>query len=747
MNKFESIIITNQENVQLRSTYSTAPFNVLGGALFQSEVVFMNKDVLPTISSDGSLYFSNGNFWGFCGIIRGWVSLTQEYQKWDEKWAKLEEDLVFLNPWKPFYGLDNKQVEGWSLTSNQNLAIGKEFTQPGITLEVSGTALFDDVQIQGLLRCDHGIRVGSHSKTIQGMIRYQGGQFQGYNGEKWINFCGNNWLRWVKPIDWMFYIQDASFTLIYDKWCSRFTEGDRIWVVNDKKKLEHFGWFVVGESGKLETIEENGDFLGVAVRNCVKKTNSTADGLLLNAVYFLQGTSVLPSLIQLEEKGANAAVSDINLQCSIVGADTHVDTGIDTEIKLPEPFRLLNASIDSEHLNNQILQSRHFNKNTISGTFISDNAIEPRHLVPGCFRADHIGESVIRAVHLARNIITSAHLSEGCLREYHLPADGFQASRLLAKNSIVGDMLPIGVITGDKISNGAIRKEHLPSKIIESIHLTQNVIQSNHVGDKIIQARHIERGILNSDFFRPESINGNIIQTGTGRPEWFRPGVLPGWVLKTGTVHGSIISEGTIDKKCILSCERGFHISWKTDGVLQGEDWVELGGKLEIRFNNNYITWDKIPSQDSNREWTFVRRAKEDLEIGDRTVFDRMQWSQFGYHEQWINPEARWSQIEIYGQVVSKGTWHHEGPWHQRGILDLNDATVNWDDYKQTKNQLNRVWIHGLYHACPKGVIVCWQDKEPPIGWKVLDIPGPNGMFWIQKTNVDVNVESSPVSE
>jgi hypothetical protein len=173
---------------------------------------------------------------------------------------------------------------------------------------------------------------------------------------------------------------------------------------------------------------------------------------------------------------------------------------------------------------------------------------------------------------------------------------------------------------------------------------------------------------------------------------------------------------------------------------------VELGGKLEIEWNENAAIWEKVESVDPTRGWTFVRRVREDAELGDRSIFERIQWSQYGYREPWFQPDARWSRVEFFGHMISQGVWQHEGPWNQRGIMNLNEAEVKWHDYETTKQQLHRVWSHSLYHSCPRGVIMGWQEDKPPSGWRFLDdIPSPDGFRWIQK--VEVSVEPTLLGE
>lgn len=718
--KVETITVTGKGGVQLRSTYSTAPFHVLGGALFQSEVVLKNQLELPLTPPEGAFYYSNNNFWGYCGPLRGWVSWTQDTNQWDTIWEKWKLEWQDANPWKPFYGLENEQVEGWTLGRNQHLAIGKEFTQEGISLEVAGNSIFDNVQIQGTLRCEHGIRIGNHSKTVQGMIRYHNGEFQGYNGEKWVHFHGGNWLRWVEPIDWMIFIEEGeSYSDV------TVSPGDRIWIVLDKKKPIHDKWFKIEEDGKWTEIEETGSYLGITIRNCIRngKTENVA-----STVYFLQGENVLPSTIQVKQSNIEKVFTDVGLQCEY------------EELELPpaNTFSLSPSSIEGEHLKNGLLDSRHFSQNCVRGESIRDGAIHPRHLSASCFHAEHLGESVIRSIHIQPNSITSVHLSAGCLREHHLPSNGFEASSLLARGSILPDMLAEGCITGDKLASKVIQPHHLPNGVIQSFHLANEVIHSEHIASGSIQGRHIEKGSIGSDIFRAESLHGNIIQSGTGRSEWFRPGTLPGWLIKTGTLHGSLLSESSIHIDKIASTYRGFHVKLDSNNIFTCKEWVELGGTLEIELSKSVAMWDRVPCEDIQRGWTFVRRAREDLEVGDRTVFERLQWSEYGYHQPWLIPEARWSQIEFFGYVKSQGVWRHEGPWHQRGILNLEDATVKWSDYETVKNQLNRAWVHALYHACPKGVIVGWEGEEPPYGWSFLEIPGPSeGIRWIQKINVE----------
>ena len=717
--KVETITVTGKGGVQLRSTYSTAPFNVLGGALFQSEIVLKNQIELPVTPPEGAFYYSNNDFWGYCGPLRGWVSWTQDSNQWDTVWEKWKLEWQDTNPWKPFYGLENDKIEGWTLGRNSHLAIGKEFTQDGVSLEVAGNSILDNVQVQGTLRCEHGVRVGNHSKTVQGMIRYHNGEFQGYSSNGWVQFHSGSLLRWVEPVDWMIFIQEGE-----DNFDISVSPGDRVWVVIDKKKPVHYKWFEIKENSEWCEIEETGNYLGVTIRNCIREGKSES---VASTVYFLQGEHVLSSVIQVNQPNSERILTDVGLQCQYE----------ETVLPQSQTFTLSPGSIEGEHLKNQLLDSRHFCRNSVRGEFIVDNAIHPRHLSAKCFNADHLGENVIRSTHIHPSAITSVHLSDGCLREHHLPSNGFQASSLLAKGSILPDMLAEEIITSNKLSKNVIQGYHLPSRVIQSEHLSSRVICSEHIGDGIIQGRHIERGSIGSDIFRAESLHGSLIQTGTGRAEWFRPGTLPGWLIKTGTLHGSLVSESSIDLDKIVSTHRGFHVQLSSDSIFTCKDWIGLGETLEIQLNKNVAVWERVSSEDISRGWTFVRRAREDLEIGDRTVFERLQWSDYGYHQPWLIPEARWSQIDFFGNMKSQGVWRHEGPWHQRGILNLEEATVQWSDYTNVKAQLNRVWSHALYDACPRGVIVGWAGDEAPSGWKFLDIPGPNeSIRWIEKVNV-----------
>lgn len=735
----------------------------------KSGLVIHEKSFLENeIHYPGTIGFWNGHFYGYNGVEwNNWSEITEDmHNSWKEWKQKQEETQI----WKAY--------EGNSVFIGSSLAIGKPFVTGSSFLEIGGDVSMDRaLQVKGIIRAENGIRImeTEHKSEYPGMIRFQQGEFSGYTGKEWISFHSPQLIQKEKPIlfqkqesnelyatreyvDRMVSIGMTWFPMIH--WLIQVSihqvpkmDEEWIWSTDLPIKYEQHIWFMTEQKTHL------GMFSVVRIENqMIYLRRMIQDPQYWDGIYMGSLNGVIVEQVQWKEelksqefwwiryesqpeKGQRILecgtftiplpkyeiIQPIPIQTREVSCMIGIETkeAITECLQIEEP-KIQEGMIQGQHIQAQAIVSHHLFPNLIHSEHISMGEIHSEHLAKECFQSQYLANNTIESRHLGKEIITSRNIASNCIREHHIAQEGWDFRRIFQKRCIQSDWIALNGLEGSVIQPQAISGHHLVRGCIETHHLSNKFhILESHLSDHSIQTKHIQ------------SLSGDILEPGTGRSDFFGNQTIPGTALQLHSIDGLCIKEQTIQKNHLQTNLRGFDISWNggPEHVWAAEttNRVELGGQMEVHWNPFCSTWERLPVA-APRNWTILRRAQSDIELGDRKPLEQMLWDQTGYRKNWENPE-QWSKIELYGNILSRGCFTHRGPFRIEGDIHFH-GKVDMDELTYMKETIQEVWNHSLYQACPIGSIVGWElNREIPKGWKVYSaIPKTEHIQWIQRS-------------
>jgi hypothetical protein len=513
---------------------------------------------------------------------------------------------------------------------------------------------------------------------------------------------GDDWiLEWKvldeDPYEWK-TIQLGSLSGILVKNCYN--------VENENYERRYHWWMRKSELDILEF----GEFSLQSQEEKIKDENIIKVKEEINHDYFTKINDEL--MIQL-----NKRFQDFENKMNIL--TTFIEVKDDKQIKIPNGF------IQREHIQSKCIHYEHIQNQSIKEHHLSNNIIDSHHLKENVFQADHLGNGVIEGRHLVHGCITSSLIAPGSINEVHL-SDTLELKRILSPNSIETNWLKDNCVTSNKIAECAILSENIGKGVIRKNHLSEHFkLTGEHLMDQIIEQKHIKAHSISCEVLRPQS----------GTKDLFRPESLPGWLLIPGSVHGKHLIEESLRALHLVSGERGFKINWEGNyWSKENTQWAELGKEIKIKFDNNYGLW-KRHSMREGRNWIDLYQISDDIELGEKSVFERLWWDETGYANKWEEIPERWSRINLQGYIQSRGVWYH------RGTLKVKGKIEN-DEFNNLTKVVDNVYRHSLYDSCPKNTIIRWRRKNPiPKGWEeVEELNDDNTSFiWIEKVNIELN--------
>ena len=757
---YQTIRIESQNKACFTVNSQSAPLYVKGDILVKKSIHTEKEIVLHDSKAEenekvypGTLRFWGGNFYGYLSDEKGWVNWSQATEELTRKFIELSQEIERKQLWSPFYNKDDTQNPIGYAFYKGKIAIGKPFSGEG-ALEVGGDCVMDrKLHVKGLLKLENGIRLSETATEQPGCLRFTNGIFEGFNGNNWIPFGETNkeiiiqekviqptisldhfatkdyvdkmislGMIWLPVMDDIFIVEtDFDWIFPYqDKW----NVGMKIWVSN--KQSFHFIQLIglhdnlfQFERLKVKDFEIN-NLYGVMVRTqgqiwWIQKdeTGKLHSGMFEPIEKINQEVKIIEQkeiIREIDETKLNELKKDFKTLI-------HMIENQETKIK--------DGSIKSNHLQKYSIESHHIFPKAIGAIHLSNQCIRTEHLSQNCFNHQHLKDGCIESRHLTRNSITASNIAPNSIEEYHLSGK-LDPCRVFEKGKLTGDWLASHSIHSECLTDSLIRENHIKRHTIRNWHFHPEwKIDKNQIGLNIIQTEHIQE------------ISGIKLVAGTGQPNFFNAGSLPGWTITNQTLHGDKLIEDTLNKYHMKEKDRGIHFEWDTSvWSKENPTRIELGEKYRFQLNENVGLWQKTKS----RDWCSLYKITEDIELGDKSAFDRYWWDDLSETQYDTLPTpGRWSLLNIYGKVESRGTWIHRGRMEIKG-------SVHFPELKIASHRADESYRYALYKSCPIGSILTYRKNQPiPTGWEeVKELPHHDNFIWIEKINVGLITEEVP---
>ena len=505
-----------ENNLEVRNQH-LAPLIVEGGSVFKKQSFFLGSIVLGDHfgEKEGQIVYRNGEFMGFNGI--NWSNFTRK------------------NIW----------IEGEDVVTIEGKRIGINKINPKKTLEVGGDAIVDKkMHIGDILSCNNGIVLAENqTKKRSGMIRFWENRFEGFDGEKWVNFCGSKEVQ--TPV-----IPDIDFTRIQTIGLLNcplsFLQGDasktHIWF-DWEKECYNMGRLL---DGNMELI---------------RRDNLHIRELSLDGDIIMNGKSTIRNVMDPQNSDE-------------VATKRYVDT-ISQGLQNYMFVRFLLFEEDFEYMEKQ-------------------NSIKLRRDVGDItkFPGAIIGIIIKSAATLSDviEIIDGSILHLKYLQEIQTPAKlcvqegryGNSEYFVFDKNDEIGYLQVNGIENleyggciqrkGKKvelevskifqtspeldIKEGAITAKYLENEIIHENHLSMNCVCAKNIANEVIENRHFGKGVINGSNIEEKTINSKHLKEGCIKTIHMGAGIITDHELSSECIHmthlkSAIILQKHLSKNCI----------------------------------------------------------------------------------------------------------------------------------------------------------------------------------------------------
>lgn len=545
--RYSKLHVENTSDVR---NINLAPFIVEGGSVFKKESYFLGSIILGdnTKKIEGQLIYSNGEFLGYNG--KDYISFTKD------------------NLWK--------DGEGLLYTEGQKVGINK--INPKKMLEVGGDALVEKkLQVGDTLSCN-GIFLGENQgKKKGGMLRYWEGNFEGYDGEKWVKFGGEVKmeepkieldLENVQKIglkDCPLVFKGKGESYIWYDWkndsynMGRLHSGnyemikrDNLWVNN----MRIDGDIIMEKKGTIKNVEDPVRRDEVATKGYVDMVSQGLQNYMFIDFLFLEEDVVVEDMDsgievilkrecgKLEEgKLVGILMNERANVCEIIGIGEKVKLNVINNLTVPAKIC--------------IREGRYGN----SEFFVYE-------------KEDKYGYMQVNGMESLEY--------EGCILKQGkkvkiLVDDIFEVDKKLRlrNKSITNDYLGERIIKGMNIELGEIRGENLGESIIENRHMGKGVINGVNIEEKSLGGKHMRDGFLKNNHFgagiiTERELGNECVGVTNIKPQSILSKHLTKEIvgeenLKVGSVLGHHLSEKIIDSKNL------------SEGIIMAN---HLGGKI-----------------------------------------------------------------------------------------------------------------------------------------------------------------------
>jgi hypothetical protein len=513
-----------ENNLEVRNQ-NLAPLIVEGGSVFKKQSYFLGSIVLGDHfgEKEGQIVYRNGEFMGYNGI--NWRSFTRE------------------NIW----------IESEDVITVEGKRIGINKINPKKTLEVGGDAVVDKkMHVGDILSCNNGIVLAENqTKKRNGMIRFWENRFEGYDGEKWVNFCGSqeapvnpqqdiNFDRIQKigllncPLS---FLQDSmNKTHIWFDWekecynMGRLLDGNMEIIKRDNlhiRELSLDGDIIMNGKSTIRNIMDPQNADEVATKRYVDTISQGLQNYMF--VRFLLFEEDFEYMEKQNSIKLCRDVGDITkFSCAIIGVI------VKTGATLFEIIEIIEGSIlhlkylqeiqtpaklcvqEGRYGNSEYFV---FDKNNEIG-YLQVNGIENLEY-NGCIRKKgkkvelelskifqsnpelDIKEGAITAKYLENGIIHENHLSIGCVHSQNLTNE-------VIENRHFGK----GVINGNNIEEKTINAKHLKEGCIKTIHMGAGIITDHELSSECIDMTHLKAAIILQKHLSKNCITGENLMEG-----------------------------------------------------------------------------------------------------------------------------------------------------------------------------------------------------------------------------------------
>ena len=509
-----------ENNLEVRNQH-LAPLIVEGGSVFKKQSFFLGSIVLGDHfgEKEGQIVYRNGEFMGYNGTQ--WRSFTRE-----NLWIEGSEGVI--------------------TTEGKRIGINK--INPKKTLEVGGDAVIDKkLHIGDILSCNNGIVLAENqTKKKSGMIRFWENRFEGFDGEKWVNFCRDSEAPAPPPQE----IDLASIQSIGLLNCPlSFRQGasnrTNIWF-DWGKECYHMGRLLEGnmeilkrDNLHIRELTLDGDIImngKSTIRNVADPQNSdeVATKRYVDTIsQGLQNYMIVRFLLFDEdvEFAENQAI--IRLRRDV--GDISKFPGAIIGIILKTGATLIEVR---EHQEGDLLQVKYLQEIQTpaklcvqegrygnSEYFVFDKNDEIEYLqvngienleYDGCIRRKgkkvelavgplfqsspqlDLKEGAIGAKYLENGVISANHLSEGCICAPSLANEAIE-NRHLGKGIINGCNIDEKTITAKHLKEGCVKTIHMGAGIITDHELSSECIHMMHLKPSIILQKHLTKNSVSSE--------------------------------------------------------------------------------------------------------------------------------------------------------------------------------------------------------------------------------------------------------
>jgi hypothetical protein len=513
-----------ENNLEVRNQH-LAPFIVEGGSVFKKQSFFLGSIIVGDHfgEKEGQIVYRNGEFMGYNGTQ--WRSFTRE------------------NIW----------IEGEDVITVEGKRIGINKINPKKTLEVGGDAVIDKkLHIGDILSCNNGIVLAENqTKKRSGMIRFWENRFEGFDGEKWVNFCGSKDIL-PPPVPEINFTRIQTIGLLN---CPlSFLQGDanktHIWF-DWEKEYYHMGRLLEGnmemvrrDNLHIRELSLDGDIImngKSTIRNVMDPQNAdeVATKRYVDAIsQGLQNYMFVRFLLFEEDFEYMEKQNSIKLRRDVGDITKFPGAIIGIILKSGATLSEIIEIIDGSILHLKYLQEIQtpaklcvqegrygnseyfvFDKNDEIG-YLQVNGIENLEY-GGCIQRKgkkvelevskifqsspelDIKECAITAKYLENEIIHENHLSMNCV-----------CAKNIANEVIENRHFGKGVINGSNIEEKTINSKHLKEGCIKTIHMGAGIITDHELSSECIHMTHLKSAIILQKHLSKNCIAGENLMEG-----------------------------------------------------------------------------------------------------------------------------------------------------------------------------------------------------------------------------------------
>ena len=611
-----------ENNLEVRNQ-NLAPFIVEGGSVFKKQSFFLGSIVVGDHfgEKEGQIVYRNGEFMGYNGTQ--WRSFTRE------------------NLW----------MEGEDVITTEGKKIGINKINPKKTLEVGGDAVIDKkLHIGDILSCNNGIVLAENqTKKRNGMIRFWENKFEGFDGEKWIEFGGKTETPISQPPEinlgriqeigllncpLSFVESGSNKTHIWFDWekecyhMGRLLEGNMEIIKRDNlhiRELSLDGDIIMNGKSTIRNVADpqNGD--EVATKRYVDTISQGLQNyMILKFVLFEEDFEFLENQNSIK---LLRDVSDISKFSSAI-----IGIILKTGATLSEVIEIIDGTIlrlkylqeiqtpaklcvqEGRYGNSEYFV---FEKNDEFG-YLQINGMENLEY-DGCIRRKgkkvelavapifqssptlDIQEGAICAKYLGNGVISCNHLSEGCVNAPNLANEAIE-NRHLGKGVINGSNIEEKTINAKHLKDGCIKTNHMGAGIITDHELSSECIHMTHLKAAIILQKHLSKNCITGEnliegIIEKRHLLDKIILTSHLNDEIILCSHIANGQIQERHLTPNIIQEGHIQSGQI----RGTHIREREitgahlvvgsiDGLLIKEESIGAGNIKEQSIFPRHLT-------------------------------------------------------------------------------------------------------------------------------------------------------------